>query len=129
MMTLSDDGLVRLTLDSLRAIPFIHLLSGLDEHDGSPPSCEGANLDQISGYAEWMSTATPVITLGWDWWLDVCATPFVYTRLGSPRSNVMLVDAQHHDLGMRKTDAELERLIASWPWQGAVAQFISSRYA
>lgn len=130
MMILSDDGLVRLSLDSLRAIPFIHLLSGLDEHDaGTPLSCEAASLDPISGYTEWVSTTSPVITLGWDWWLDVSTTPLIYTRMGSPRNNVMLVDAQHHDLGMRKTDAELERLIASWPWQGAVAQFIGTRYA
>ena len=129
MMTLSDDGLVRLTLDRLRTIPFTHLLSGLDEHDGSLLSCEGAGLDPISGYTEWVSTTSPVITLGWDWWLDVSATPCIHTHIGAPRSNVMIVDAQHHDLGMPKTDAELERLIASWPWQGAVVHFIGSRYA
>lgn len=71
MMTLSDDGLIRLTLETLRTIPFTHLLSGLDVHDGSPPICEAASLDPISGYTEWLSTTSPAITLGWDWWLDV----------------------------------------------------------
>uniref|UniRef100_E6PKQ9 DUF4902 domain-containing protein n=1 Tax=mine drainage metagenome TaxID=410659 RepID=E6PKQ9_9ZZZZ len=128
MMTLSDDGLVRLTLESLRANPFIHLLSGLDEPVASPLQ-EGASLDQISGYTEWVSTTPPVITLGWDWWLDVSATPIIYIRIGSPRSNVMLMDAQHRDLGRRKTDAALGTLISTLSWQAAVAKHIGSRYA
>ena len=129
MMILSDDGLVGLVLKNLRAIPFIHLLSGLDEHDGSPPSCEGASLDPISGYTEWVSTTSPMITLGWDWWLDVSATPCIYTHVGAPRSNVMIVDAQHRDLGRRKTDAALGTLISTLSWQAAVAKHIGSRYA
>lgn len=129
MMTLSDDGLVRLTLETLRATPFIHLLSGLDEHDGSPPFCEAASLDPISGYTEWVSTTSLVITLGWDWWLDVSAMPCIYTHIGEPRSNVMIVDAQHRDLGRRKTDAALGTLISTLSWQAAVAKHIGSRYA
>ncbi|MDE2324410.1 MAG: DUF4902 domain-containing protein [Betaproteobacteria bacterium] len=128
-MTLSDDGLVRLTLESLRTIRFTHLLSGLDEHDGPPPSFEGASLDPISGYTEWVTTTSPVITLGWDWWLDASAMPLIYTQAGEPRSNVMIVDAQHHDLGRRKTDETLETLISTLLWQAAVAEHIRSRYA
>ncbi|CAZ88397.1 conserved hypothetical protein [Thiomonas arsenitoxydans] len=129
MMTLSDDGLIRLTVEALRTIPFIHLLSGLDEHNGSPPTFEGASLDPISGYTEWVSTTSPVITLGWDWWLDASAMPFIYTHVGEPRSNVMIEDAQHRDLGRRKTDATLETLISTLSWQAAVAEHIRSRYA
>ena len=129
MMTLSDDGLVRLSLENLRVIPFIHLLSVLDEHDGPPPAGEGACLDPISGYTEWVSTTSPVITLGWDWWLDVSAMPCIYTHIGAPRSNVMIVDAQHRDLGRRKTDVALGTLISTWSWQAAVAEHIGTRYA
>ncbi len=129
MMTLSGDGLVRLTLESLRTIPFTHLLSGLDEHDRSPLSFEGACLDPISGYTEWVSTTSPVITLGWDWWLDATAMPLIYTHVGEPRSNVMIVDAQHRDVGRRKTDATLETLISTLLWPAAVADHIRSRYA
>ena len=128
MMTLSDDGLVRLTIEILRTIPFAHLLSGLDEHDGLSPSFEGASLGPISGYTEWVSTTSPMITLGWDWWLDASAMPLIYTHVGEPRSNVMLVDVQHRDQGRRKTDATLETLISMLPWQAAVAEHISSRY-
>jgi hypothetical protein len=129
MMTLSDDGLIRLTVETLRTIPFTHLLSGLDEHDGSPPICEAASLDSISGYTEWVSTTSPVITLGWDWWLDPSAVPPVYTPIGEPRSNVMIVDAQHRDLGRRRSDAALAMLISTWSWQVTVEQHIRSRYA
>lgn len=129
MMTLSDDGLIRLTLETLRTIPFTHLLSGLDVHDGSPPICEAASLDPISGYTEWLSTTSPAITLGWDWWLDISAMPPVYTPIGEPRSNVMIVDAQHRDLGRRRSDAALGMLISTWSWQATVEQHIRSRYA
>ena len=129
MMTLSDDGLIRLTVETLRAIPFTHLLSGLDEHGGYLPTFEGASLDPISGYTEWVSTTSPAITLGWDWWLDPSAVPPVYTPIGEPRSNVMIVDAQHRDLGRRRTDAALGMLISTWSWQAAVEQHIRSRYA
>ena len=129
MMTLSDDGLIRLAVETLRTIPFAHLLSGLDEHVGSPPTFEGASLDPVSGYTEWVSTTSPVITLGWDWWLDASAMPLIYTPIGEPRSNVMIVDAQHRDLGRCRTDAALGVLISTWSWQATVEQHIRSRYA
>lgn len=129
MMTLLEDGLVRLTMETLKTVPFTHLLSGLDEHDGLPTMCEAASLDSISGYTEWVSTTFPVITLGWDWWLDASTLPLTYTHVGEPRSNVMIVDVQHRDQSRRRTDAALRILISTWPWQVIVAEHIRSRYA
>ncbi len=129
MMTLSDDGFVRLTMRRLWTVSFVHLLSGLDEHDELARSFEGACLDLISGYTEWVSTTSPVITLGWDWWLDASSMALVYTHVGEARSNVMIVDASNRDLGRRKTDTTLATLISTFPWKTAVAEHIRSRYA
>lgn len=128
MMILSEDGYVCLTLETFLATPLVHLLSSLD--DGNPIlSREGASLARISGYTEWVSTTTPTITIGWDWWLDVSQGQALYARLGAPRSNVMLVDAMQHDLGPAKTSVLLETAIDMLSWQEEVQKHIVTRYA
>ena len=128
MITLSDDGYVRLTLETFLSISLVHLHSGLDENN--PISFrEGASFDPISGYTEWVSTKTPIITMGWDWRLAVSRGRPFYIRLGAPRSNVMLVDAQQHDLGPVKTTALLETVIDALAWQAETYNHIGTRYA
>jgi len=70
MIILSEDGYVRLTLEAFLVTSLVHLVSGLDE-DSPLISQEGGSLARISGYTEWVSATPPIITLGWDWWLDV----------------------------------------------------------
>ena len=127
MMSLSEDGYVRLTLESLRATPLRHLLSGLDE-DTPVLSWEGATFGPITGYTEWVSTTTPTITLGWDWRLDVSKGRPRYERLGPPRSNVMLIDAQRHDFGPNRTEVMIEAFIDSFAWQYELHTHIVTRY-
>jgi hypothetical protein len=127
-ITLCEDGYVRLTHDTLLAIPLQHLLSGLDE-DAPAGACEGASLAPISGYTEWVSTTTPAITLGWDWQLDLAQGRPRYARLGAPRTNVMLVDTHETDLGRAKTAMFLELAIDALPWQEEVSRSIAARYA
>lgn len=127
MMSLSEDGYVRLTLDSFRATPLKHLLSGIDE-DTPVLSWEGASFGPITGYTEWVSVTTPAITLGWDWRLDVSRGRPTYERLGAPRSNVMLIDAQRHDLGPIRTESLIETFIDSFAWQEELHTHIVTRY-
>ena len=127
MITLSEDGYVRLALETLLATPLVHLLSGLDD-DNQPLSREGARLARISGYTEWISIVAPTITIGWDWRLDVSQGNAIYVRLGTPRNNVMLVDAMQHDLGSAKTSALLEAAIDALAWQEEVQKHIATRY-
>lgn len=127
LITLSDDGYVRLTLGTLLTTPLIHLVSGVDE-DNPISVNEGASFAPISGYTEWISTTTPTLTVGWDWQLGVSQRRPLYTRLDAPRTNVMLVDARRYDLGLTKTTALLESAINSLAWQTEVAKYTIIRY-
>lgn len=126
-ITLSDDGLVRLTLDVLLAIPLVHLISGVDEEPSRNDS-EGATSAAISGYTEWISVTSPILTIGWDWRLGALQSLPRLTRQSSPRSNAMLVDAGGRDLGLAKTVAGLEVLIDSMEWQEVARSHITMRY-
>jgi len=128
MITLSGDSYIRLALETFLATPLVHLLSGLDDDKPIIPQ-EGARLARVSGYTEWLSTTAPIITLGWDWELDVSQGQPLYVRLGSPRSNIMLVDAMAHDLGPTKTSMLLETAIDALAWQKETHQYIVTRYA
>lgn len=127
MITLSEDGYVRLTLETFLTTPLVHLLSDLDD-DNLTPCREGASLVRISGYTEWISTTTPTITIGWEWQLGIPKGNAIYARLNAPRSNVMLVDAMQHDLGSAKTLVLLEAAIDMFAWQEEVQTYIATQY-
>ena len=127
-MQLSPDGYVRLTLEQYQAIVLRHLWSGLDPED--PASLhEGAIQTRITGYTEWVSEMAPIITLGWDWQLQELSGHARYLRVGSLRSNIMLIDGLEHDLGPTQTDLLLEQAIDKMAWQEVVKTQITSRHA
>lgn len=126
--TLSEDGYVRLTLETFRAIPLVHLLSDLDGEDCAPYR-EGATFAAISGYTEWFSATRPSITLGWDWQLTASQRQPCCVRTGEPRSNVMFVDVKGRDLGPVQTARLLETAIDGVCWQEAITDAITRRYA
>lgn len=126
--TLSVDGYVRLTLDTLSATPLVHLISGLDE-DARSNVHEGASSIAISGYTEWISTSKPTVTIGWDWRLDVSQGKLLYIRLDHPRSNIMLIDPRQNDFGHARTMTLLQSVIDSLAWQAAVDSYVAIRYA
>ena len=128
MNMLSQDGYVRLTLSTLQNTPFVHLVSGLDEDDHGldPPRADGC---AISGYTEWISSTTPAITIGWDWRLDASPAGPRFVSVGLPRSNVMLLDADHHDLGPTSTDMLLKVVVDAIGWKVVTANIVSERYA
>lgn len=128
MIILSEDGYVRLTLETFLSTPLVHLLSGLDD-DNPIVSQGGASLARISGYTEWVSTTTPAITIGWDWELSVLQGHALYVRLGAPRSNAMFVDAMQHDLGSAKSTLLLVTTIDALAWQKEAQKHIVTRYA
>ena len=125
---LSKDGYVRLTLSTLQNTPFVHLVSGLDEDDHGLDSPR-ADACVISGYTEWISSTIPAITIGWDWRLDVSRDGPRYVSVGLPRSNVMLLDADHRDLGPTRTDILLKVVVDAIRWQVTTANFVRARYA
>lgn len=129
MIILSDDGYVRLTWEIFLATPLLHLVSGMDEDSPIHPH-EGASLSRISGYTEWVSATTPIITLGWDWVLDGGTQgQAIYMKVEAPRCNVMLIDAMHRDLGSATTLELLGTAIDTHTWREEVHKHIVARYA
>jgi hypothetical protein len=128
MIVLSEDGYVRLKLETLLVTPLVHFMSGLDD-DSPIPSKEGGSLAHIAGYTEWISPKMPVITLGWDWRLNVTQGKFAYERLGGPQCNIMLVDDMQRDLVTAETSVILNKIIDGLAWQEEVYMHIRDRYA
>jgi hypothetical protein len=127
MLTISADGHIRLTLAELGTVTLAHLISGLDEGDCVMLGESAAPTD-ITGYTEWISIETPPISLGWDWVMVGVDNAVRLKRLGTPRSNCMLQDEQHQDLGYSATLKALEKFVDTLAWQAAAASHIDSRY-
>lgn len=125
----SEDGYVRMSLPELLSLSLTHYLSGLDE-DFAERVRGGVIQTTISGYTEWLSQGEPVVTVGWDWRLNLTPGVPSYVRDDLPRSNLMLVDAfTQQDLGDEATAASLARLIDQSDWTDDAAKHIRIRYA
>jgi hypothetical protein len=126
----SDDGYLRLNQARMRAIPLIHLISGLDTDPGDTDTAAvGATLAAIAGYTEWISLTLPALSLGWDWVLGSSDRELRYLRTGEPRSNIMLLDHHGRDLGPNASAVALALLVDDFNWQDTVASFVRTRYA
>lgn len=108
------------------SLPLVHSVSGLDEE--ADEFAEEAALTTVSGYTEWLGPGDHVVTLGWDWHLVAASNNLRCIRVNTPRSNLMLVDANSHDFGLQKTRMLLEAVIDSFAWQDEIMRFISNRY-
>ena len=127
MISLSLDGYLRMPYASFADFSFQHLTSGLDE-DQSWRQQPLTNACTISGYTEWVSTASPVITIGWDWRLDVSRGRPRYLLAGTPRSNLMFIDEAHRDIGRFRTAVLLIRGVNAISWEPETANAIRNRY-
>eukprot|EP01037_Dinobryon_pediforme_P020668 gene20668-21347_t len=121
------DGTIRLTFSELQKISFLHLLSGLDENTIVSGSGDAVTTS-ISGYTEWISTAAPLISLGWDWIFDIDSLGLQLRRVGEPRSNVMVIDLYRLDLGDVKSEILLGAFVDTLNWQASVLEEIEMRY-
>ena len=128
LMPLIDDGSVALTLDVLLSTRLVHLVSGLDEEehfdirrDGKPTT--------ISGYTEWVSLSSPVISLGWDWHVDPLRGPPWCVRSAPPRSNIRLLDERNREVEWTRSQLALSGVIDALPWQECTQAAIAARYA
>ncbi len=127
-IAVSPDSYIRLTFEAFRKITLVHLISGLDE-DKSELLQEGAMSTEITGYTEWISEITPIISVGWDWTIrPTQEKDGHYKRISEPRSNLMLIDSQKRDFGSARTTILIETVIDEMAWQNKTYQYISSRY-
>jgi Domain of unknown function (DUF4902) len=129
-IALSEDGYVRLSQARMRAIPLVHLISGLDADPAGPDTgAVGATRAAIAGYTEWLSLTIPALSLGWDWALESADRELRYQRVGEPRSNIMLLDSHGRDLGPISSAVALALLVDEFNWQDTVASFVRTRYS
>jgi hypothetical protein len=127
-MQLCQDGFVRLSLDDMLSTPLMHLISGVDEEVAPAPEDCGKPTT-VSGYTEWLSAAEPIIVMGWDWRVDFVLGQPQWTRVGLPRSNIMLVDEGFRDLGWNRNLEVLATVVDAMDWAQQAQKSISERYA
>lgn len=124
---MTDNGYVRLTYAAAQKICLVHLISGLDE-DRPDSAASGAMPTAITGYTEWISEGSPVLTVGWDWQMLSGVQGIQLHRASEPRSNVMFQTATLADAGQHHTSVLLETLIDGFDWQSQTLQHINTRY-
>lgn len=128
VMRISSDGLIRLSIEELLSTPISHFVSGVDlEGCQKLSSCGKAT--SISGYTEWVSKRAPIISIGWDWCIRLTSSGPLWTRVGLPRSNVMLVDATDGDADWEKNLEILATVVDALPWREHLLQAVAAPYA
>lgn len=128
-LKVSHDGYVRMTRYVFLKLPLVHFLSGLDEDTQRSPEYGGIE-STISGYTEWLSSSVPVVSIGWDWRLNLTTSVPHYEREGPPRSNVMLIDAESgRDLGDVETADTIAHRLDHFGWEDSICMHIAARYA
>lgn len=123
-MQATSSGLLLVALADILALPFEHLVSGLDEDAGTEHDRCGSTTT-ISGYTEWVAGGFHRLTVGWDWKID--ARGFV--RIGVPRSNIRLLDRALHPYEQSKSDAVLATVVDTIPWQEQARRALQHRYS
>lgn len=123
-MRISSDGLIRLSIEELLSIPISHFSSGVDlEICQKLSTCGKAT--SISGYTEWVSKSTPIISIGWDWCVRLTSSGPLWTRVGLPRSNVILVDSTGGDSDWAKNQEILATVADALPWREHLPQAVA----
>lgn len=127
-MWIGADGLVRMTVQELLDMHFLHLWTEMDPPDQDPVARCGTACEW-TGFTEWVSVETPRITIGWDWRVRCVSSSVVFAQEGDARTNVMLVDADNRDVGWPKNMQALSTLVHSVGWTGPVQQALAERYS
>jgi len=118
LVTVSADGFIRVTLSKLYLIQLEHLFSAIDEST-EDAQFTGAVACGITGYTEWVSQSTPVISVGWDWEVQTSIGRANLSRLAEPRTNLMIVDKSFKDVGQEQSNQHIAKLIDRTEWQAA----------
>jgi Domain of unknown function (DUF4902) len=124
-MQVSTDGLIRLTLDELMSLPIRHLFSGVDGDPSLGPSSCGRPTT-ISGFTEWASHTQPLVTLGWDWCLSPTSGSLLWSRLGEPRTNVLLTHEDGAEKSWAQSLEELGTVVDALPWSDEVPKLLGT---
>jgi hypothetical protein len=127
-MRISSNGLIRLSIEELLSTPITHLVSGVDAQNG-PQADSCGTVTSISGYTEWVSTREPIISIGWDWCIQLTPSGLHWSRVGWPSSNVLLVEGGGCDTDWERSRDILATVIDALPWREQLPQLVAARYA
>lgn len=111
VMTLSDDGFIRMGFKHLMETSLSHLISVNEETRFIAP------YTHIFGFTEWVSIITPVISVGWDWKLSHDDRFIKIVRVGQPRSNLMFIDNMQCDIGLNNSEELITQKIDMIAWE------------
>lgn len=120
--TVSHDGYIRLSLQALSEMPFMHLASDLDPCILSHLKLQTVPA-QEAGYSEWSSMTAPTVSIGWSWFIHD-QTKRLLPAPETIRSNVMLIDAHGYDLGKVASSYLFVTWLNLQDWQETVADAV-----
>lgn len=104
----SPDGYIRLRVSQFRVLPFKSLSSEADA-DLLNDLLNRAIPAYVAGYCEWTSETNPVVSIGFDWYIDTTSNRITVMRQ-SIRTNLMLVKINGDNYGQHNTN----RFIRAW---------------
>ena len=122
----SSDLYLRIALSELHEVHLLHSHSEVDPTIAiSPPLRRSPTETPLTGYTEWTATVHHrQLSVGWDWYeMEPGALTILHPAL--LRTNAMLVDGQHSDLGRERTNVCLLGLIRSTDWYTVVADYLA----
>ena len=123
------DGLLRLHPQQLSDLTWVHLISGIDDDVLAESAVRCGASTTLSGYTEWISTEEPGVTLGWDWQLETRQASPQVVRQGLPRTNVVVVRAEHDPLPWDESLEVLANFIDTFDWKTRAFEAVCLRYS
>jgi len=65
-LRIQSDGLIRLTSNDLKSLPFVHFDSQMEDVDYRTKYLQSGSLN-ATGLSEWISESNPTVSVGWSW--------------------------------------------------------------
>lgn len=125
--TASMDYRVKVDLDFFKNVVFTHLYSAAHA-EPEELHFQGGVITAITGYTEWVSQVSPVLSIGWDWELRYENANCQYVKIGPVFSNI----AFHMDENLQNeideeeyVQRQLDNKIAEIDWNEKILQSIT----
>lgn len=116
-----------MSIAELLSTPITHLVSGVDVEDCQKLGTCG-KATSLSGYTEWVSIQEPIISIGWDWCIQPTSSGLLWSRVGFPSSNVILIEDAGRDAGWKRSRDILATVVDALPWREQLPQVLATRY-
>ena len=123
-MRVPQHALIRLTLDEMLDTAMSHWASDVDAEPQSKRLTDGV-LTLITGHTTWVSSTVPTLTIGWQWSLQGATWGAMWSRIGLPTSNVMLIRSSGRDFGRVRSRYLMATVVDALPWREKISEFVA----